>query len=299
MNERMPTYGGQAVIEGVLMRGKSAVAMANRATNNEIIIHHEQLSGFYSSKLTNIPFLRGLIGLWDALGLGIRYLTLSANVQTGDDEKIEGPMLYLTMAVSMIFAIGLFFLAPALVSALIARFVEMSPWVGNLLEGVFRLVMLIVYLWAIGKMPDIKRVFMYHGAEHKTINAYEDGAELNVENVASYSLQHPRCGTSFILTLVILSILLFSLFGPLPLHWRLVSRIFMIPILAGLAYEYIRWVSKHLENPVIRLLIKPNLALQNMTTREPSKDMLEVSIKAFNLMTSLEKESDQNLLIHP
>lgn len=299
MNERIPTYGGQAVIEGVLMRGKSAVAMANRATNNEIIIHHEQLSGFYSSKLTNIPFLRGLIGLWDALGLGIRYLTLSANVQTGDDEKIEGPMLYLTMAVSMIFAIGLFFLAPALVSALIARFVEMSPWVGNLLEGVFRLVMLIVYLWAIGKMPDIKRVFMYHGAEHKTINAYEDGAELNVENVASYSLQHPRCGTSFILTLVILSILLFSLFGPLPLHWRLVSRIFMIPILAGLAYEYIRWVSKHLENPVIRLLIKPNLALQNMTTREPSKDMLEVSIKAFNLMTSLEKESDQNLLIHP
>lgn len=299
MNERIPTYGGQAVIEGVLMRGKSAVAMANRATNNEIIIHHEQLSGFYSSKLTNIPFLRGLIGLWDALGLGIRYLTLSANVQTGEDEKIEGPMLYLTMAVSMIFAIGLFFLAPALVSALIARFVEMSPWVGNLLEGVFRLVMLIVYLWAIGKMPDIKRVFMYHGAEHKTINAYEDGAELNVENVASYSLQHPRCGTSFILTLVILSILLFSLFGPLPLHWRLVSRIFMIPILAGLAYEYIRWVSKHLENPVIRLLIKPNLALQNMTTREPSKDMLEVSIKAFNLMTSLEKESDQNLLIHP
>lgn len=299
MNERMPTYGGQAVIEGVLMRGKSAVAMANRATNNEIIIHHEQLSGFYSSKLTNIPFLRGLIGLWDALGLGIRYLTLSANVQTGEDEKIEGPMLYLTMAVSMFFAIGLFFLAPALVSALIARFVEMSPWVGNLLEGVFRLVMLIVYLWAIGKMPDIKRVFMYHGAEHKTINAYEDGAELNVENVVSYSLQHPRCGTSFILTLVILSILLFSLFGPLPLHWRLVSRIFMIPILAGLAYEYIRWVSKHLENPVIRLLIKPNLALQNMTTREPSKDMLEVSIKAFNLMTSLEKESDQNLLIHP
>lgn len=299
MNERIPTYGGQAVIEGVLMRGKSAVAMANRAPNNEIIIHHEQLSGFYSSKLTNIPFLRGLIGLWDALGLGIRYLTLSANVQTGDDEKIEGPMLYLTMAVSMIFAIGLFFLAPALVSALIARFVEMSPWVGNLLEGVFRLVMLIVYLWAIGKMPDIKRVFMYHGAEHKTINAYEDGAELNVENVVSYSLQHPRCGTSFILTLVILSILLFSLFGPLPLHWRLVSRIFMIPILAGLAYEYIRWVSKHLENPVIRLLIKPNLALQNMTTREPSKDMLEVSIKAFNLMTSLEKESDQNLLIHP
>jgi len=299
MNERMPTYGGQAVIEGVLMRGKSSVAMANRAPNNEIVIHHEKLSGFYSSKLIKIPFLRGLIGLWDALGLGIRYLTLSANVQTGEDEKIEGPMLYLTMAVSMIFAVGLFFLAPALVSALIARFVDISPWVGNLLEGIFRLIMLIVYLWAIGKMPDIQRVFMYHGAEHKTINAFEDGAELSVDNVATYPLQHPRCGTSFILTLVILSILLFSMFGPLPLHWRMLSRILMIPVLAGLAYEYIRWVSKHLENPIIRILIKPNLALQNMTTREPSMDMLEVSIKAFNLMTSLETESEQNLLIHP
>jgi len=299
MNERMPTYGGQAVIEGVLMRGKSSVAMANRAPNNEIVIHHEKLSGFYSSKLIKIPFLRGLIGLWDALGLGIRYLTLSANVQTGEDEKIEGPMLYLTMAVSMIFAVGLFFLAPALVSALIARFVDISPWVGNLLEGIFRLIMLIVYLWAIGKMPDIQRVFMYHGAEHKTINAFEDGAELSVDNVATYPLQHPRCGTSFILTLVILSILLFSMFGPLPLHWRMISRILMIPVLAGLAYEYIRWVSKHLENPIIRILIKPNLALQNMTTREPSMDMLEVSIKAFNLMTSLETESEQNLLIHP
>lgn len=299
MNERMPTYGGQAVIEGVLMRGKSSVAMANRAPNNEIVIHHEKLSGIYSSKLTKIPFLRGLLGLWDALGLGIRYLTLSANVQTGEDEKIEGPMLYLTMAISMIFGIGLFFLAPALVSALIARFIHMSPWVSNLLEGFLRLVLLIVYLWIIGKMPDIKRVFMYHGAEHKTINAYEDGAELTVDSVASYPLQHPRCGTSFILTLVMLSILLFSMFGPLPLHLRLISRILMIPVLAGLAYEYIRWVSKHLENPLVRILIRPNLALQNMTTREPSKDMLEVSIKAFNLMSSLEKESEQNLLIHP
>lgn len=299
MNERMPSYGGQAVIEGVLMRGKTSVAMANRAPNNDIVIHHEKLSGVYSSKLTKVPFLRGLIGLWDALGLGIRYLTLSANVQTGEDEKIEGPMLYLTMAISIIFAVGLFFLAPALVSALFARFIDMSPWISNLLEGLIRLVMLIVYLWAIGKMPDINRVFMYHGAEHKTINAFEDGAHLTVDSVAAYPLQHPRCGTSFILSLVILSILFFSMFGPLPLHWRLISRILMIPILAGLAYEYIRWVSKHLENPLVRLLIKPNLALQNMTTREPTKDMLEVSIQAFNLMTSLEKESEQNVLIHP
>lgn len=140
---------------------------------------------------------------------------------------------------------------------------------------------------------------MYHGAEHKTINAYEDGAELTVENVASYPLQHPRCGTSFILTLVLLSILLFSLFGPLPLHWRLLSRLLMIPVLAGLAYEYIHFISKHLDHPFVKFIIKPNLALQNMTTREPTKDMLEVSIQAFNLMTALENENEVNQVISP
>jgi uncharacterized protein YqhQ len=155
----------------------------------------------------------------------------------------------------------------------------------------FRLFLLIVYLWLIGKMPDIKRVFMYHGAEHKTINAFEDGAELTPENVMSYSVEHPRCGTSFILTLVLLSILIFSLFGPLPLHWRLLSRLLMIPILAGISYEYIRLLSKHLDSPIVKLIVKPNLALQKLSTREPTLDMLEVSIQAFNTMYAMDKES--------
>ncbi|MFU8827267.1 MAG: DUF1385 domain-containing protein [Brevefilum sp.] len=299
MNERMPAYGGQAVIEGVLMRGQHAVAMANRSPNNEIIITHEELSGLYNSKLAKIPFLRGLIGLWDALGLGVRYLTLSANVQTGEEEKIEGPALYFTVAISLIFGIGLFFLLPALISGLLARFVAISAWIVNLFEGIFRLMLLIVYLWAISKMPDIQRVFMYHGAEHKTINAYEDGSELTVDKVAAYPLQHPRCGTSFILTLVLLSILLFSLFGPLPLHWRLLTRLLMIPVLAGLAYEYIKLLSKHLDKPFVQFIIKPNLALQNMTTREPTEDMLEVAIQAFNSMTALEKELTVNKDVRP
>lgn len=299
MNERMPAYGGQAVIEGVLMRGQHALAMANRAPNNEIIVTQEQLTGLYTSKLAKVPFLRGLIGLWDALGLGVRYLTLSANVQTGEEEKIEGPALYLTVAISLIFAIGLFFLVPALISGLLVRFVALSDWVANLLEGVLRLFLLIVYLWVIAKMPDIQRVFMYHGAEHKTINAFEDGSELTVEYVAAYPLQHPRCGTSFILTLVLLSILIFSLFGPLPLHWRLLSRILMIPVLAGVAYEYIKLLSKHLDKPFVRMLIKPNLALQNMTTREPTEDMLEVAILAFNSMTALEKEYAIKEVVRP
>ena len=295
MKERMPSYGGQAVIEGVLMRGANSIAMANRSPDNEIVVTQEDLTGIYTSKLRQIPFLRGLLILWDSLGLGMRYLTLSANVQTGEEEKLEGPMLYVTLAISILFGIGLFFLMPALVSGLIDKFVNISAWVINLFEGLLRLVILIVYLWLIGKMPDINRVFMYHGAEHKTINAFEDGAELTPEIVKRYSLEHPRCGTSFILTLVLMSIILFSLLGPLPLHWRLLSRLLMLPILASLAYEYIRLLSRHLDSAFVRFIIKPNLALQRLSTREPSEEMLEVSIKAFNTMYAMEQSDKEEL----
>jgi len=172
LNEKLPSYGGQAVIEGVLMRGKDSVAMATRAPDQEIVIHKEKLSGIYTSKLRNIPLLRGLIILWDSLGLGMRLLTISANIQTGEDEKLEGPMLYLTLAISLAFGIGLFFLTPALISGLLVRFTAINSFVSNILEGVLRLIILIAYLWIIGKMPDIKRVFMYHGAEHKTMHLF-------------------------------------------------------------------------------------------------------------------------------
>ncbi len=293
----MQSYGGQAVIEGVLMRGRSSIAMANRTPENEIVIKKEKLSGIYTSNLRKIPFLRGLILLWDALGLGMQYLTISANIQTGEDEKLEGPMLYLTLAISLIIGIGVFFLLPALISGLIAQVTSITPWVINLFEGFFRLAILIVYLWAIGKMPDINRVFMYHGAEHKTINAFEDGAELTPDSVMGYSLEHTRCGTSFILTLVLLSIILFSLFGPLPLHWRLISRLLMIPVLAGIAFEYIQLLAKHLDSGFVRWIIKPNLALQKLTTREPTKEMLEVAIKAFDTMYEMENEKEFEAVI--
>jgi uncharacterized protein YqhQ len=290
LKQNLPSYGGQAVIEGVLMRGKSSVAMANRTPDEQIVVHKEKLGGIYTSKLAKIPFLRGLIVLWDSLGLGMRYLTMSANVQTGEDEKLEGPMLYLTLALSLAIGIGFFFLLPALISGLVANYTSVSPWVINLLEGVIRLVLLIAYIWGIGKMPDIARVFMYHGAEHKTINAFEDGAELTPENVKPYSVEHSRCGTSFILTLVLLSILIFSLMGPMPLHWRLLSRLLMIPVLAGISYEYIRLLSKFMESPFVKAIIKPNLALQQLTTREPTLEMIEVSIRAFNEMKAMEDE---------
>jgi uncharacterized protein YqhQ len=288
MTEKMPSYGGQAVIEGVLMRGKTSVAMANRTPEEEIVVYKEKLTGIYTTKLTKIPFLRGLVILWDSLGLGIRFLTLAANIQTGEDEKIEGPMLYVTLGFSLLFGVGVFFLMPALISGLIERFTSIDAWVSNLIEGGLRLIILILYLWLIGKMPDIRRVFMYHGAEHKTINAFEDGAELIPEKVETYSMEHPRCGTSFILTLVLLSVIIFTLIGPLPLLWRLLSRLLLLPALAGLAYEYIRFLAKYIDTPFVRILMKPNLALQKLTTREPSREMLEVSIKAFNVMKSME-----------
>lgn len=291
MENKIQSYGGQAVIEGVIMRGKSSVAMAVRSPKNEIITFQERLTGIYTSKIAKIPFLRGLIVLWDSLGLGMRYLTMSANVQTGEDEKLEGPALYLTMAFSLTLGIGLFFLLPAFISGLLARYTYLNPWESNLIEGALRLLLLIGYLWGIGKMPEIKRVFMYHGAEHKTINAFEDGVDLTPENVMPYSLEHPRCGTSFILTLVLLSILIFSLFGPMTIYWRLISRLLLIPVLAGISYEYIHFLSKHLDSPIGKIIVKPNLALQKLTTREPSLEMLEVSINAFNLMRSMENNT--------
>ncbi len=269
MTERLPTYGGQAVIEGVMMRGSQGVAIAMRAPDNQIVIHTEPLSGIYRNKWLKLPFLRGVIGLWDALGLGMRALTISANIQTGEDQKIEGPTLYMTVAFSLALGIGIFFLAPALVGQLGERFLGLNSWWSNLMEGMIRLIFLIAYIWGVGKIEEIRRVFAYHGAEHKTINAFEAGAELTPESVACYPLEHARCGTSFLLTLVLLSILLFSLLGPLPVVWRLVSRVLMLPVLAGIAYEYIRWTAGHMDSRLVRWLIKPNMALQHLTTRVP------------------------------
>lgn len=290
MEQKLPSYGGQAVIEGVMMRGSNNVAIAMRAPDNQIIIHTEALQGIYKSDLTKIPFLRGLIMLWDALGLGMRALTLSANTQTGEDEKLEGPQLFLTLGVALVLGIGLFFLLPAFLGQLSERFLGLNAWSGNVMEGVLRLALLIGYIWAVGRMPDIQRVFAYHGAEHKTINAFEAGAELTPEKVSEYPLEHTRCGTAFLLTLVLLSVLVFSLLGPLPMGMRLISRIVMLPILAMLAYEYIRWTAKHIESPIVKWMVKPNLALQKLTTREPNLEMLEVSIAAFNAMVFKERQ---------
>lgn len=290
MEDRIITYGGQAVIEGVLMRGQRAMAIAMRAPDGRIVTHKEELAAVYRSRVTKIPFVRGIILLWDALGLGMRALTISANIQTGQDEKLEGAALYLTLGLSLTLGIGLFFLLPAGVGHMAEAWLGWNVWWNNLLEGVVRLLLLVGYIWAIGFMPDIRRVFAYHGAEHKTINAFESGADLTPESVARYPLQHARCGTAFLLTLVLLSILVFTALGPLPVFWRLTSRVLLLPVLAGVAVEYIRWTANHLDSRLVRWMIRPNLALQSLTTREPDLQMLEVAIQSFKTMRQAEQE---------
>jgi uncharacterized protein YqhQ len=302
-SDKLPSYGGQALIEGVLMRGGSYVAAAFRSPTGEIVVQSEKLSGIYLSRIKNIPFLRGLVILWDALGLGIRYLTASANIQTGEDEKIEGPALYLTLGASLSFAVLLFFLAPAGIGYLGERFLGMTSWWSNFAEGIIRLLIVVLYIWGIGRMAEIRRVFQYHGAEHKTINAFEAGVELTPENVMKFPLEHPRCGTAFLLTLIIFSILLFSALGPLPVALRLASRVVLLPVLAMVAYEYIRFTARRLDSPIVRLLTRPNLALQRLTTVEPDLTIVEVSIAAFNHMYAMEqgriKPSSEPLILLP
>jgi len=288
MEDRIITYGGQAVLEGVLMRGRKALAIAMRAPDGQLVVHTEKLSGIYQSAVAKIPFLRGVILLWDALGLGMKALTLSANVQTGEDEKLEGPMLYGTLAFSMALGIGLFFLAPYGVGKF-GQWLGLGVWTAAALEGVFRLILIVGYMWGVGRMPEIRRVFQYHGAEHKTINAFEAGSELTPENVAKFPLEHPRCGTSFLLTLAVLSILAFSFLHPFAVIYQILGRLLLIPVLAGVSLEYIRWMANNLASPIVRWMIKPNLALQKLTTREPDLSMLEVAIRSFNEMMAMEK----------
>jgi uncharacterized protein YqhQ len=291
MEDKLISYGGQALIEGILMRGRKTCAVAMRAPDGRIVTKTEQLGGIYKTNIAKIPFLRGLVMLWDSLGLGLRALTDSANLQSGEEEKLEGPALYLTLGLTFLVAIGIFFLIPAGIGWLTEHFLHWNAWWSNLVEGILRLLMLVGYIWAIGFMPDIARVFAYHGAEHKTINAFEAGADLTPASVAKFPLAHTRCGTAFLLSLMVLSLFFFTILGPLSLQWRLISRILLIPVLVGIAYEYLRWTANHIKSPIVRFIVKPNLALQSLTTREPDEKMLEVAITAFQEMRRAEQST--------
>ncbi len=280
------SYGGQAVIEGVMMRGAHKVAIAVRNPKGEIVIHEQALNAaLYRGRIAKTPFVRGLVGLWDALGLGTRALMWSADVALGEEENVSfnGPIGYATLLVSLAFGIGLFFILPTAAASGLESLLGLQAhsFAVNLLEGIVRLVLIIGYIGLIGLMPDVKRLFGYHGAEHKTINAYEAGAELTPEIVAQYPIEHPRCGTAFLLTVAVISVLVFGLLGRPDFIWLVISRVLLVPVIAGIAYEYIRFTAKHMSNPIIRVLIIPNLALQHLTTRTPDLTMIEVGIAAF------------------
>jgi uncharacterized protein YqhQ len=290
-SDRLPIYGGQAVLEGVMMRGSQTCAVAVRGTDGEIVFREQPLGSLYRSRLTRIPFIRGLFILWDALVLGISALTFSANTLAEEDQPIDPKSMTLTLIFSLSLGIAFFFLLPAGVSYLLETVLEWSSGWANLAEGLFRLLLLIGYIWAIGFVGDIRRVYGYHGAEHKTINAFEAGAPLTPKGVSSFPREHPRCGTAFLLTVVVFSIVLFSLLGPLPLFAKLLSRLILLPLLAGLAYEYIRLTAHLLHYRWAKPLVAPNLWLQRLTTREPDESMLEVAIAAFNRMRASEVQN--------
>ncbi|MBN1487814.1 MAG: DUF1385 domain-containing protein [Anaerolineae bacterium] len=294
-NEKLGwSYGGQAVMEGVMMRGRYTSAIAvRRPDNSEIVVKTEPVSGaIYRGAIAKIPVVRGFPMLWDALGLGMRALFFSADVvgqaEDPDFSMSEGAAGFITGALSMLVGVMLFMVGPSWLAGLV---VKNNDLLFNILEGFIRLVILISYMAAIGQMEDIRRVFAYHGSEHKTINAYEDGAPLTVEGVRPYSTAHARCGTAFLLVVVFISILVFLPFGKPPLLWRIVSRIVFIPLVAGLAYEVLRFTGRNADKEWVKILIKPNLALQRLTTREPDDEMLEVAITALKAVLEGEEQT--------
>ena len=287
-------YGGQAIIEGVMMRGSKSVAIAVRNPSGQIVVQREPLNAFiYQGPISKIPVLRGLTSLWDALVLGIRALMRSADIALGEEEGVEfsGPVAWGTMALSLALGVGLFFLLPMFLVSLVDKYIS-SSLISSAAEGVIRILLFIGYIAAIGLMPDIRRVFAYHGAEHKTINAYEDGATLEPAAVAKYSTAHTRCGTGFLLIVLVIYILITAPMGRPPLLIRLVSRLVTIPIVAGISYELMKYGARHYDNPLVKALVAPGLALQRLTTREPDESMLEVAIASLKSVLAAEESAE-------
>ncbi len=276
------------------MRGARTYSIAVRSPDRSILIESQDFGSSRRAHWIRIPFVRGPLVLWESLVIGIRALTFSANAQAEDEsERIEGSSLTLTLLGSIAVGLFVFLLVPAGLAILLQNLFGITSLAANVLEGGIRLSLLVGYVWGIGRMPEIERVYGYHGAEHMTIHAYEADAPLTPESIRGFNREHPRCGTAFLLTVALLSIILFSLIGPLPILARLASRILFIPVLASIAYEYIRFTARFSGQLWVRPLVWPNLALQRLTTRTPSSGMIEVAIASFESMRQREGETEQ------
>lgn len=288
----MKNIGGQAVIEGVMMKSPKGWTVAVRDRKGEIHIKREVLGRFPG--FLRLPFVRGIVGLYHALAIGVKAIEFSAS--KAYDNENEEPMNHIAIIFTIVFAsllgIGLFIFLPLYLTklmGLLASEVSKSSFLFNVTDGIIRVFIFLFYIFAIGLWKDMRRIFEYHGAEHKVIHAYEEGRELGVENVKHFSPHHPRCGTSFLLIVMVMSIIIFSFIPKAwPFSWKFLSRLILIPAIAGISYEFLRLSAKMKEDSFIHLLILPGLMLQKLTTREPDDSQIEVAIRAMNEVLALE-----------
>jgi uncharacterized protein YqhQ len=290
------TVGGQAVLEGVMMRSPSSWAVAVRKPDGAIAqVCQPVTSPMAKRKIFRLPVIRGIIALGESLAIGFRALAISAQYATqeeGEDGEVNTHLtrgqLFFAFAISIGFAVMLFKVGPALITSRLG-FKSTGEFV--VVEGLIRVGIFILYLFLISLLPDLRRVFQYHAAEHKAINAYEAGEELTPERVQRFSLIHPRCGTAFLLWVMVIAIFVFAFFGRPPWYWLIATRILLLPVIAGIAYELIRFAGKHQDNRILMTLLAPGLWLQRLTTRQPTLDQIEVSIRALREVLQVEEKA--------
>ncbi|MDW8321327.1 MAG: DUF1385 domain-containing protein [Armatimonadota bacterium] len=295
-------YGGQAVIEGVMMRSPRYFAVACRHPNGEIVLKLEDLANSWLTRLRwlNRPFLRGTLALLDAMALGIRALRFSADVQleeqtqTAQQKRINDLAIGSTMIVGLLIGLGLFVALPTTLTQLL-------PWkhpvLLNMLDGIIRIALFIGYVLAVGNLKEIRRVFQYHGAEHKAINALEAGLPLTMENAKAQSRIHPRCGTSFVMVVLILAIFVFSLTGRPPIWIRIPLHIALLPLVAGIAYEAIKFAGRYKDSRFTHWLLAPGLWSQHITTREPDESQIEVALRALQAVVEQERQTTEVIAV--
>lgn len=293
MTCKKPNVGGQAVIEGVMMRGTDKVAVAVRKPDGEIAVDVNPVNSIRDKyPILKKPLLRGVIALFESLYDGMKALAYSAQISGDEDEQLSDKEMVLTIITSVALAIGLFIVVPTWSMRFLHTLTD-DPMLLNLAEGVLRMVIFLCYIAAISSMEDIQRVFQYHGAEHKTIYTYEAGLPLKVENVRQFSTLHPRCGTNFLMIVMLISMFIFTFLGWPSLLERIASRIVLMPVIAGVSYELIRFAGAHAENRLVHACIMPGLLLQKLTTRQPDDSQIEVAIASLKAVLPPEEVNEQ------